>query len=68
MLHCKALLWDEDDIVVTSFNWGSQTASEDKPLDEIGLHLNGKGIANILHGILTDRVSAITRNETDSKF
>lgn len=57
MLHGKALLWDHDDIVVTSFNWGSQTASDDKPLDEIGLHLHGKGIADILQMILEERVS-----------
>ena len=45
MLHGKALLWDHDDIVVTSFDWGAQTASENKSLDEIGLHLKGDGIA-----------------------
>lgn len=56
MLHGKALLWDHDDIVVTSFNWGSQTASEQKPLDEIGLHLHGNGIADILHSVLEARV------------
>ena len=56
MLHGKALLWDHDDIVVTSFNWGSQTASEDKPLDEIGLHLNGKGVADLLQTIVDKRV------------
>lgn len=56
MLHGKALLWDHDDIVVTSFNWGSQTASEDKPLDEIGLHLHGKGVADLLQVVLDTRV------------
>lgn len=56
MLHGKALLWDHDDIVVTSFNWGSQTASEDKPLDEIGLHLHGKGVADLLQTVLDKRV------------
>lgn len=56
MLHGKALLWDHDDIVVTSFNWGSQTASEDKPLDEIGLHLHGRGVADLLQTVLITRV------------
>ncbi|MFN8683595.1 hypothetical protein ACDP63_21025 [Paracoccus sp. P2] len=57
MLHGKGLLWDRDDIVVTSYNWGSQTASEERPLDEIGVHLRGAGIADLLisclqaHGI-----------------
>lgn len=59
-IHGKSLLWDHDDIVVTSFNWGSQSASEDKPLDEIGLHLHGPGIADALHAILVTRVDAIT--------
>jgi phosphatidylserine/phosphatidylglycerophosphate/cardiolipin synthase-like enzyme len=48
MLHGKGLLWDSDDIVVTSYNWGSQTASEEKPLDEIGVHLSAAGIADVL--------------------
>jgi len=56
MLHGKALLWDHDDIVVTSFNWGSQTASEAKPLDEIGMHLHGRGIADLLYEILETRI------------
>jgi hypothetical protein len=41
---------------VTSFNWGSQTASEDKPLDEIGLQLKGAGIAVLLQNTLETRV------------
>jgi hypothetical protein len=56
MLHGKALLWDHDDVVVTSFNWGSQTASEEKPLDEIGLHLQGRGIADDLYALIETRV------------
>lgn len=48
ILHGKGLLWDRDDIVVTSYNWGSQSASEEKPLDEIGVHLSGTGIADVL--------------------
>ena len=56
LLHGKALLWDSDDIVVTSFNWGSQTASDDKPLDEIGLHLHGRGVADLLQTVLDNRI------------
>jgi hypothetical protein len=52
MLHGKGLLWDRDDIVITSYNWGSQTASEEKPLDEIGVHLSGAGISDVLISIL----------------
>ncbi len=56
MIHGKALLWDHDDVVVTSFNWGSQTASEDKPLDEIGIHIQGRGIADVLYQVLEKRL------------
>lgn len=52
MLHAKVLLWDEDDAVVSSFNWGSQSASEERPLDELGIHIYGEGIADLLHSKL----------------
>jgi phosphatidylserine/phosphatidylglycerophosphate/cardiolipin synthase-like enzyme len=61
MLHAKVLLWDDDDVVVTSFNWGSQSASEDSPLDEIGLHLRGSGLAQTLHVRLLDRIGQYKR-------
>lgn len=48
MLHAKFLLWDDDDVVITSFNWGSQSGSVDKPLDEIGVHLHMPGLATQL--------------------
>lgn len=67
MLHGKALLWDHDDIVVTSFNWGSQTASEDKPLDEIGLHLHGQGVADILQLVLDKRVLERTTSQNSNE-
>jgi len=47
-VHAKFLLWDRDDAVVTSFNWGSQSGSADEPLDEVGLHLIGPGLASLL--------------------
>lgn len=55
MLHAKILLWDNDDLVVTSFNWGSQSASSDNPLDEIGIHIKGDGLAEKLHAMLIER-------------
>lgn len=66
MLHGMALLWDNDDNVVTGFNWGSQTALEDKPLDEIGLHLHGKGVADLLQTVLDKRVLANTVSSSAS--
>jgi ferredoxin len=47
-VHAKFLLWDANDAVVTSLNWGSQSGSPDDPLDEIGLHLEGPGVATCL--------------------
>ncbi len=63
LLHGKAMLWDHDDIVVSSFNWGSQSASEDKPLDEIGLHFHGRGIADLLHAVLEARFQGFAASE-----
>lgn len=47
-LHCKFLLWDEDDVVVSTLNWGSQSGRVDDPLDEIGIHVRGPGLATAL--------------------
>jgi hypothetical protein len=46
-LHAKFLAWDNDNLVVTSMNWGSQSGSPDNPLDEIGLFLKGPDLATI---------------------
>lgn len=47
-LHAKFLAWDDDHIVVSSLNWGSQSATLDNPMDEIGLYLEGTGLATLL--------------------
>jgi cardiolipin synthase A/B len=44
-LHGKFLAWDDDDIAVTSLNWGSAKAHDDFPESEIGVHINNPGIA-----------------------
>jgi hypothetical protein len=44
-VHSKFLLWDKNDIVVSTMNWGSQSGSADNPLDEIGVHLTGPDLA-----------------------
>jgi hypothetical protein len=48
MVHAKFLAWDNDDVVITSFNWGSQSGTVDNRLDEIGLHVKGVGTASAL--------------------
>lgn len=47
-VHAKFLVWDRDDVVVSTMNWGSQSGSEANPLDEVGLHLEAPGIATHL--------------------
>ena len=55
-VHAKFLLWDADDAVVSSMNWGSQSGSPDDPLDEIGLHLEGPGVATCLLAKFEDQL------------
>ncbi|MBR8293894.1 hypothetical protein KDW63_06830 [Burkholderia cenocepacia] len=47
-LHAKALLWDEDFVVVTSQNWLSADPPEDKPHSEIGVYIHESGVAKNL--------------------
>jgi hypothetical protein len=44
-VHAKFLLWGKNNVVVSTMNWGSQSGSPDNPLDEVGLHLEGPGVA-----------------------
>ena len=55
-VHAKFLLWGDDDAVVSSMNWGSQSGSTDAPLDEIGLHLEGPGLATSLLAKFEDQL------------
>ena len=61
-LHGKFLLWDNDNVVITSFNWGSQTGSTENPLDEVGLHLNGPDLASNLLEAVEAQVDKARRN------
>jgi hypothetical protein len=47
-LHAKFLAWDNDHVVISSLNWGSQSGLEHNPLDEIGLYLEGSNLASSL--------------------
>lgn len=57
-LHGKFLAWDDNDIAVTSLNWGSARTPDDFPQAEIGVHINGPGIA----ADLMRRIEAIFPN------
>jgi hypothetical protein len=45
-----------DHVVVSTMNWGSQSGSPDNPLDEIGLHLEGPGLATCLLAKFEDQL------------
>ncbi|TCA69907.1 hypothetical protein [Rhizobium leguminosarum] len=47
-LHAKFLAWGDDDVIVTSMNWASQSGLAENPLDEIGLRIQGEGLATTL--------------------
>jgi cardiolipin synthase A/B len=44
-LHAKFLAWNDDNLVVTSFNWASASTDPDNPWNEIGVRINAQGIA-----------------------
>ena len=45
-LHGKFIAWDQDDVVVTSLNWASASSDPDFPWGDIGVHVQGAGIAS----------------------
>lgn len=47
-LHAKVLLWDGDDIVISSLNWSSADARDDMPFGEVGVRVRSPGIATHL--------------------
>ena len=45
-LHAKMLAWDEDSVVITSQNWLSSDPPDSAPRQELGVFLNGPGLAD----------------------
>lgn len=58
-VHAKFLAWDQDDIVVSTLNWGSQTGTSDAPWDEVGLHISRPGIADALMELFHTELSTV---------
>jgi cardiolipin synthase len=56
-LHGKFLLWDDNDIVISSLNWPSADTSANLPQGEIGIHLSSPGIAAAALKILGSALS-----------
>jgi cardiolipin synthase len=44
-LRGKFMLWDNDDVVVTSLNWASASSDDEFPASEIGVHVKCPGLA-----------------------
>ncbi len=45
-VHAKVLGWDDDNLVISSFNWLSVDPSDHKPYREIGVHVSYRSIAS----------------------
>jgi phosphatidylserine/phosphatidylglycerophosphate/cardiolipin synthase-like enzyme len=44
-LHGKFVIWDDDDVIVTSLNWASASTDDEFPASEIGVHVRCPGLA-----------------------
>ncbi|MBY0611313.1 MAG: hypothetical protein K2P80_03940 [Beijerinckiaceae bacterium] len=47
-LHAKLLGWDADDVVITSQNWLSADPSDANVRRELGIHLHGPGVGQLV--------------------
>ncbi|ANT54479.1 hypothetical protein [Mesorhizobium amorphae] len=72
-LHAKVLLWDDDTLAASSFNWLSTTVDGTRARGaELGLLLKGSGIVQLLKGALVGSsmgsiiVGAIGEPQTDA--
>lgn len=45
-VHAKMLLWDSDNVVITSLNWLSADASDNSPRQEIGVSISAPRLAD----------------------
>ena len=45
-LHGKFLIWDDDDLVVTSLNWASASTDGSFPWGDLGVYIHSKGIGS----------------------
>jgi cardiolipin synthase A/B len=53
-LHGKIMLWDDNDVVVTSLNWASASANPDFPWADIGIHIESAQLAQATFRRLCD--------------
>ncbi|GGA65282.1 phospholipase D-like domain-containing protein [Pelagibacterium lentulum] len=58
-VHAKFLAWDDDHVVVSTLNWGSQSGVETNPLDEVGFYIRAPGIAQALLTLFDEALKAV---------
>lgn len=63
-LHGKFLLWDNDNVLATSLNWGSAATAPEFPLGDIGVHVQAPGIADSVWGNLISMFPELQRQES----
>ncbi len=51
-LHGKVMLWDDDNVVLTSLNWASASPDPDFPWADIGVHIEMPQLAKTAYGRL----------------
>jgi len=58
-VHAKFLAWDEDHLVISSLNWGSQSGNEVQPLDEVGFYIEAPGVATLMLERFDEQLQAV---------
>jgi cardiolipin synthase A/B len=58
VLHGKFLLWDDDNVVITSLNWSSAGTRRDNPWGEIGVHVRLPGVGRAMRPELEESLQA----------
>lgn len=57
-IHAKLLVWDDDNIVVTSLNWLSADQTQSVRMGEIGVHLRTPGVGRYVADHLREEISS----------
>ncbi|MCH9752508.1 MAG: phosphatidylserine synthase, partial [Alphaproteobacteria bacterium] len=71
VLHGKFLIWDDDDVVITSLNWSSAGTRRDNPWGEIGFYIRKPGAGAKLRGRIeasleSAKLSRLAEQQRDS--
>jgi cardiolipin synthase len=61
-LHGKFVLWDSDNVIVTSLNWASASTDDRNPVGELGVHVNSPGFADVVLAKLETLLPELTES------